>query len=345
MSPREALEAIWWRRDEPAWLEAALWPLSLASLGYRAGAALARAGKRPARAGAPTISIGNLSVGGAGKTPVTLAIAERLLARGRRVAILSRGYGGQRASAVEEVTPLTPARVSGDEPALLKKRLPAALVLVGPRRALLAERAVQLGADALLLDDGLQHHALARDLDVLVVDASNPLGNGRLLPRGPLREGLSALGRTGLLWLTRADLASAQDLELDRIRAQARAASGREPVESAFAAASGAPDLRGKRVFLFAGIARPASFEALARALGAEVVSARWFQDHHWFTPAELQELQAAAAKARAEVLLTTEKDQARLPASFGAVSLPVELKLLSGAASLEAALDAALSP
>ena len=209
--------------------------------------------------------------------------------------------------------------MSGDEPFLLKQRLPQALVLVGRRRAALAEVAVGRGAE------------------VLVMDASNPLGNGRLLPRGPLRENLSALGRIGLLWLTRIDLAKVNDSEVNHIRT----VCGGAPVESAYAPAAGAPELRGKRAFLFAGIARPASFEALARALGAEVAGTRWFPDHHWFTAADLHSLQAAAGSA---LLLTTEKDLVRLPAAFPALALPVELRILAGAATLDAALDAALT-
>ena len=354
MSAREALEQIWWRRDEPAWAEAWLWPLSLLSLGYRAGAALARAGSRPERAAAPTISVGNLSVGGAGKTPVTLEIARRLVARGHKPAVLSRGYGGSARGPLTIVSegagPLASADLAGDEPALLARRVPGLRVLVGPKRAHLAREAVGRGADVLLLDDGLQHHGLGRDLDVLVVDASNPLGNARLLPRGPLREGVGALERLhgrGLLWLTRVDLRRRPDEELDALIARARDLTGREPVESSFAAASGAPEVRGRRVLLTAGIARPASFEALARTLGAEVAGTHWFRDHHRFTPADLEALQAEGKRLSAEMILTTEKDAVRFPATSHAglpmVALPVELRIEQGEASLEAALEAAL--
>ena len=354
MSARERLEQIWWRRDEPRWAEAWLWPLSLLSLGYRAGAALARAGSRPARAAAPPISGGNLSVGGAGKTPVTLALAQRLLARGRKPAVLSRGYGGSSRGRLTIVSdgsgPLVGADLAGDEPALLARRLPGLRVLVGPRRALLAQEAIGRGADALLLDDGLQHHGLARDLDVLVVDASNPLGNARLLPRGPLREGLRTLERLagrGLLWLTRSDLRQRPDPELESLVARARVLTGRVPVESSFAPAAGAPDLAGRRIFLLAGIARPASFEALARRLGADVAATRWFADHHRFSTADLEAVQAEAKRTSADLILTTEKDATRLPTAPGAgvpiAALPVELRVEQGEASIQAALDAAL--
>ena len=139
------MSVFWWRTDEPAWAEAALWPLSVASLAYRAGAALARGSVRPVRAGAPVISIGNLVVGGAGKTPVALELAERLLRRGKQPALLSRGYG-RRARRPVEISEQTPFALAGDEPLLLKRRCPRLRVLVGPRRAVLASQAPERAA-------------------------------------------------------------------------------------------------------------------------------------------------------------------------------------------------------
>jgi len=330
--------AFWWRRDEPLWAEAALWPLSLASLGYRAGAALARRSTRPVRAGAPVISIGNLVVGGAGKTPVALALAEELLRRGKQPALLSRGYGRRQRHA-GEVSEQMPCSQAGDEPLLLKRRCPRLRVLVGPRRARLASQAVARGADVLLLDDGLQHHQLERDLDIVVMDASNPVGNGRLLPRGPLREPLEALRRVrrGLLWLTRCDLPRAP--ELPRLPLAG-------PVESAFVPRDA--HLAGQPVFLFAGLAQPASFEALVRGLRANVVGVRWFRDHHPYSAADLRQLRREAAMAGADVLVTTEKDLMHLaPADLrgppAIVAIPVDLRIVGGGQALQAALDEVL--
>jgi len=334
------VSAFWWQRDEPAWAEAALWPLSVASLLYRAGAAISRTSARPVRGGAPVISIGNLVIGGAGKTPVTLELAERLLRRGKQPAVLSRGYG-RRARHPVEVSEQTPCALAGDEPLLLKRRCPRLRVLVGPRRAVLASQAVARGADVLLLDDGLQHHELERDLDVVVMDASNPLGNGRVLPRGPLREPLEALRRVrrGLLWLTRCDLPRAP--ELPRLPLAG-------PVESAFAARDARP-ISGKAAFLFAAVARPASFEALVRGLGAKVVGTRWFPDHHRYSARDLHQLRRAAEVAGAEVLVTTEKDLMRLtPAELTGpppiAAVPVDLRILAGEQAVEAALDEVLT-
>jgi tetraacyldisaccharide 4'-kinase len=314
----------WWWQDRPP-----LWTLPLAplSLLYGLGSRLHRASVVPAKASVPVISVGNLTAGGAGKTPVTLFLALRLRARGRKPAILSRGYGRDSREPLR-VTPGTQVRLCGDEPLLLARQ--GLDVWVGPRRAQLAGLAAAAGADVLLLDDGLQHHALARDLDVIVADAGSPLGNGALLPRGPLRELPSALSRVrrGLIWLTRCDLP----------RGPLPARLGGFPLVESFYEPHG--ELRGKRVFLFAGIARPASFEASARALGAVVTGARWFGDHHWYSDAELAELRLRAAGS---LLVTTEKDLVRIARPAGIAALPIELRLKSGEAALEAALAGVL--
>ena len=286
----------------------------------------------------PVVSVGNVSVGGAGKTPVALALAEELLRRGKQPALLSRGYG-RRARHAVEVSEQTPYSLAGDEPLLLKRRCPRLRVLVGPRRARLASQAVARGADVLLLDDGLQHHQLERDLDVVVMDASNPLGNGRLLPRGPLREPLEALRRVrrGLLWLTRCDLPRAP--ELPRLPLAG-------PVESAFVPRDAR--LAGQSVFPFAGLAQPTSFEALVGGLEAKVAGTRWFRDHHRYSPADLRQLRREAAVAGADVLVTTEKDLMRLAPSDltgppAIVAIPVDLRIVGGQQALEAALDEVL--
>jgi tetraacyldisaccharide 4'-kinase len=199
-------------------------------------------------------------------------------------------------------------------------------VLCGPRRAELAATAVDAGADALVLDDGFQHRALARDLDVVVVDASNPAGNGRLLPRGPNREPWSALRRAGLVWLTRVDAAPAERLAW--LRTEALSATGFAPVESRHAVADvvdgtlatslGKEALRGAAVVLLCALARPEGFRRTLEGLGAEVIAERAFRDHHWFSAAELEGALALAA-ARGALVATTEKDAVRLPPDVAA--------------------------
>jgi tetraacyldisaccharide 4'-kinase len=309
---------FWWRPQPPLWSA----PLLALSAAWRAGAAIQRAAARPVKLPVPVISVGNLTVGGAGKTPVTLELAARLSARGRKPAVLSRGYGRRSREALE-VSADTPAELAGDEPVLLARR--GCKVFVGPRRAELAPLALRQGADVLLLDDGLQHHGLARDLDVIVADASNPFGNGRLLPAGPLREPASALRRVrrGLVWLT----------WCDRTRDPRTAALGGFPtVESAYTAQ---PDLRGKRVFLFAGIARPDRFAATVRDLGAEIAGTRWFPDHHPFTARELAQVRGSGA-----LPVTTEKDLARIARPEGIVAVRLTMRILRGEDALRSALE-----
>jgi tetraacyldisaccharide 4'-kinase len=358
------LEAIWWSERPGAAGIVLAPPLRLAAVLFRAVAALRGALYdagvfQAVRVDAPVISIGNVAVGGAGKTPAALAVAARLRARGRRVAVLSRGYGATRADprvVSDGVSVLLGAAEGGDEPVLLARRLPGTPVLCGPRRAVLARAAIRdHGADVLLLDDGFQHRALARDLDIVVLDAANPFGNGRVLPAGPNREPRSALRRAGLVWLSRAD--QADERRLEPLRALAREATGRAPVESRhapvglvdthLAPAGGLELLRGRRVLLLAGIARPGGFRRTLAGLGAEVAAEAVFPDHHRFGPGDLEGVLRAADAARCELVVTTEKDAVRLPAGAAADprvrALRIEAELLRGAESLDPALDAAL--
>jgi tetraacyldisaccharide 4'-kinase len=328
--------SCWWREEPPAWTL----PLAPVSLAYAAGARIHRALARPGKARIPVISVGNLTVGGAGKTPVTLFLARELVRLGKKPAVLSRGYG-RNSRAPLRVTPATDPRLSGDEPLLLARH--GLDVWVGADRAALADVAASADADVLVLDDGLQHHRLARDLDVVVVDAAAPFGNGWLLPRGPLREQPSSLARVshGLLWLTRAD--APRSAALRRLPDWPTVESVLRPaIEATDAAAhsAGGADLRGQRVFLFAGIARPQRFEATLRALGAVVVGTRWFRDHHWYTDSEIARLRSAARDA---LLLTTEKDLVRLRDPSGIHALRVELQITAGRPALQAALTQVL--
>ncbi len=356
------LERIWWS-ERPGYALLAP-PLLLPALLFRAAVAvrgaLYDAGILHAtRAGVPVVSIGNLAVGGAGKTPAAIAVVRRLLARGRRVAVLSRGYGAARTDArvvSDGARLLLDAADGGDEPVLVATRLPGTPVLCGPHRAELARTAVRdHGADALVLDDGFQHRALARDLDVVVLDAANAFGNGRLLPAGPNREPRSALRRAGLVWLSRVD--QADDATLSRLRTLAREATGREPVESRHAAVdvvdgtlarpSGVEALRGRRVLLLAGIARPVGFRRTLAAMGAEVAAERVFPDHHRFSAADLEGALRAAADARCELVVTTEKDAVRLPPDVArdprVRAVRIEAEIVRGSEGLDGVLGAVL--
>jgi len=359
------VERIWWSPAPGLAGGLALPPLLAAELLFRAGAALRgalydRGILRVERAAAPVISVGNLAVGGAGKTPVALAVAQRLVARGRRVAVLSRGYGAVRSDArvvSDGAAVALDAAEGGDEPVLLARRLPGVAVLCGPGRAVLARTAIAgLGADAMVLDDGFQHRALARDLDVVVLDASGPFGNGRLLPAGPNREPRAALARAGLVWLSRAD--QAEPAALEALRALAREATGRAPVESRYAPLDvvdatlarslGVGALRGRRVLLVAGVARPEGVRRTVAGLGAEVVAERIFPDHHRFSAGDLEEVRRAADAGRCELVVTTEKDAVRLDARAAAdpriVAVRIDAQVARGGEVLDAALEAALA-
>jgi tetraacyldisaccharide 4'-kinase len=356
-------ERLWWSTSPSGGDRLITAPLLLAEGIFR-GAAAARgalfdSGILPAaRAGVPVISVGNLAVGGAGKTPVALAIAGRLVALGRRPAVLSRGYGAGRSDdrvVSDGERLLLDAAGGGDEPVLMARRIPGLRVLCGASRARLAPRAVALGADVLLLDDGFQHRRLARDLDVVVLDASNPWGNGHCLPAGPNREPRSALGRAGLVWLTHADRATTPALE--ELRALAARTTGRAPVESRHAPRDLADgrlertfplsDLAGRRVGLLTGVARPGSVRRTVESLGAAVVAVSEFPDHHRFTEAEVAEALRSSERAGADLLVTTEKDAVRLPAAVAGDPrirvVRIDVEVLQGGEVLGAALAGAL--
>lgn len=273
---------------------------------------------RTYRAPVPVVAVGNLAVGGTGKTPVVDHVVQCFLAWGYRVAVVSRGYGGSGApgglgvvSAGDGHPPLLPPEVCGDEPYLLALRNPRAAVVVAPRRAQGVRHAVEsLGARVIVLDDGFQHLAVARDLDVVLLDARNPLGNGRPLPAGVLREFPSALRRGHLFILTRCGAKAPPLPDLP-----GPVLLSRHVLDERALALDGASiplgELAGRRLAAFAGIADPEGFFADLRARGIELAETISLPDHAAFGPAELERLEAAAR--RSEGLVTTEKDGVKL--------------------------------
>ncbi len=284
--------------------------------------------------GLRVVSVGNLLVGGTGKTPVVQALAERFVARGQPVAILSRGYG--RASTADvrvEGPPWPEVKRAGDEPLMLARSLPAVTVWVGADRLALARLAARCGASVALLDDGFQHWRLARDADVVVVDEAVGLGNGHLLPRGPLREPVSALGRATLLWVRAAESPVPMPCPAGRPRVRAR--HGPRDVVDPASEVHPADVLRGRRVVGFAGIGRPTAFRRTLEGLGAEVVGFQGFPDHHPFGAEELRALERQASAAGAW-LVTTEKDRVRCPEGAGVHVLRLGVEVLEGQEHLE---------
>jgi tetraacyldisaccharide 4'-kinase len=273
---------------------------------------------RQERLPCPVISVGNLTVGGTGKTPTVVFIANLLKERGCRPAVLSRGYGGHAKAAVNVVSDgnrvLLGWREAGDEPILIARALPGIPVLTGPKRSHTGMAAMErFSSDILILDDAFQHRSLFRDIDIVLVDAARPFGNGLVLPRGPLREQPKALCRAGILLRT-GDADHEKPLRdfssLPSFRGNHRP---RELVEAATGRVSPHTDIQGQKVFAFAGIGSPEAFRRGLTALGAKVVSFQAFPDHHPYRRSDIDALRRLAAKSGATRIITTEKDGVRL--------------------------------
>lgn len=302
-------------------------PIALALLGLPAllyGAAVRLRNRyydrpgRATRAPIPVVSVGNISVGGTGKTPVVAWLAERLRRSGRKPAVVSRGYGGSsgKGPLLVEAGPGTSldAAVYGDEPCFLARLLPGVPVIVGSDRVAGAGEALRRGADLVLLDDGFQHRRLARDLDIVLLDAGDPFGRHRLLPAGLLREPLHGLRRADVILITR----GRRDESFPVIEKIVRRHNPSAPLLRAghrtvgFVDGAGEPVGRPGRALAFCGIGNPARFRSDLLAEGVELVDFRVFRDHHPYSAAELGALREAAATHGA-VPVTTEKDLARI--------------------------------
>lgn len=320
--------------------------------GYRLG--LAKRLRLPAL----VISIGNLTVGGTGKTTAAASVAHWLWEQGRRVALLSRGYrgSGERDAVIvsEGFGPLVDVATAGDEPYMLAQALPSVAVLVGKDRRLTGRLAVErMGADALILDDGFQYHRLVKDIEIVLVDALTPFGYDFLLPRGMLREPLGHLARADGVWLTHCDLVRRDDLAAICARVKEVAPRARVwqtmhvPVRLRGADGEVADPgaVHGRRICALSSIGNPASFERTLERLGADLVAKVRFPDHHRYCGEELHEI-AAAQAADAEWIVTTRKDAVRLPPGPAGKSvwvLEVELAELLGERALPEELDCLL--
>lgn len=305
---------FWYR---PPGLAAAL----LAPLGTLYGAAgrWRRAWATPWPAPVPVICIGNLVAGGAGKTPVAIAVARRLAASGRVPHFLTRGHGGRLAGPVRVDPAMHDAGAVGDEPLLLAAYAPT---WVARDRVAGAQAAVAAGAGVVVMDDGFQNPYLRQDLALLVVDGEVGLGNGRLIPAGPLREtAADGLARAGALVVMGADrLGIGERLAARPGVPGASAAAAPLPLLHGRLVPDGAAErLRGATALAFAGIARPDKVFATLERLGVRLAGRVAFPDHHRFSPDELMRLAEAASSAGA-TLVTTAKDHARLPAAARAM-------------------------
>lgn len=276
----------------------------------------------------PVICVGNLTVGGTGKTPTVIALVERLGAMGLAPAMVSRGYGGRLAGPVAVDPARHTARDVGDEPLLLAQWGP---VFVGRDREAAAREAADHGARAIVLDDGHQNASLAKDLSILVVDAGQGFGNGRVLPAGPLRETVAE-------GLARADIVLAVG-DADALLAEWPDLATRPVVRGRIEPLATGMPWAGLPVVAFAGIGRPEKFFASLETLGARILRRHAFGDHEPYGRAILERLAAEAARLGAQ-LVTTEKDLVRLPSAWRGrvLALPVRM-VLADNAPLDAAL------
>ncbi|WP_274426967.1 tetraacyldisaccharide 4'-kinase [Chelativorans sp. YIM 93263] len=295
---------FWWKQAD--WRPWALWPLSAV---YGLVASARMAGAKRQHVSAAVLCVGNLTVGGEGKTPIAIALAKEAKRQKRRVGFLSRGYGGHSGGPhLVDRKHDTPRHV-GDEPMLLARHAPT---VVSPDRVAGARKLIAEGCDFIIMDDGFQSARLRMDYALIVVDARRGLGNGHVIPGGPLRAPLIDQLRYANGIVTMGDGQAAMDV----VRRAARA--GRS-VFSAHLKPKGTRALKGARVLAFAGIGNPDKFYDTLRMIGAEVVATRSFPDHYPYSEDDVAELSAQAEAERLQ-LVTTEKDLVRLHHGHGPV-------------------------
>jgi tetraacyldisaccharide 4'-kinase len=293
------------------------------ALGQRVRAGLYRLGVfKTRRLDCRVISIGNLTLGGTGKTPTVMMVADTLRRKGFKPAILSRGYGGQSGEFVNVVndgqqTLLSP-EMAGDEPVMMAQRLKDIPVLTGRIRYETGKYAIeQFGVDVLILDDGYQHLPLHRDLNILLCDATRPFGNGVVFPAGELREPLSAMDRADVICLTRCredsqtgpiDESNCRQVPVIktglRVQSVIELSSGKE---------TGMEAVQNQPVAAFCGIAHPLEFFHTLEQVPVQIVNQDYFSDHHDYSTDDLKAIENRAKQAGAKCIVTTEKDAVKL--------------------------------
>ncbi|MDD4980289.1 MAG: tetraacyldisaccharide 4'-kinase [Candidatus Omnitrophica bacterium] len=273
---------------------------------------------KPCRLKCRVISVGNITLGGTGKTSLVALIARYLKSKGHKVAILSRGY---KRKITNCRLPITDYENLGDEPYMLKMNLKDVPVIVDADRIRSAKKAIRdYGVDTVILDDGFQQWRIKKDLEIVAIDATCPFGNRNLIPRGILREPLSSLRRADVFFLTKTNFGTANNKIKDFLSGiNPRALiieSIHQPVDfykTGTHEAIGADALQGKRIALFSGIGDPDSFENLVKGMGMEVGLVFKFRDHHNYTQQDIDNIIKSAQDKNIDTIITTEKDAVRL--------------------------------
>ena len=325
--------------------------------------------ERQERLPAVVISLGNITVGGTGKTPMACMLAKELSARGWRVALLNRGYHSKREKSGASVMSdgrmvLLTAEEGGDEASLMARSLMGIPVLVGRARAVSGRMAVEkFDAQVLILDDGFQHWQLYRDVDVVLVDGTNPFGNGHVLPRGILREPLEHLSRADIFIITKVDQITQE--AVSQIREDLRRYNASAPVALSVHKPSAVlpflnwdqglhPEdaipagLMERPVLAVSALGNPASFEETLRGAGFTVAGVLRYEDHHHYGPSDIRRMADLAAEKQC-ILVTTEKDAVKLPAdlvkeyNLPLYVLAITLEIVEGQEQIDAVLQSVL--
>jgi tetraacyldisaccharide 4'-kinase len=279
---------------------------------------------REVKLSCPVISVGNITVGGTGKTPCVIWLAQMLQERGYKPAVLSRGYGSKSSRPVNIVSDgkdiLLAADQAGDEPLLIARSLPGVPVITGPQRISTGKIAIdKYGADILICDDAFQHRRIFRDINLVLLDSQRPLGNSHVLPRGSLREPATELRRADAFILTRSDdstktnVFAGKPFPIPDIPVFRSTHMSIDIVRGDYSARLPLAALKDKKVCAFAGIARPDSFRKLILAAGAQIVAFADFPDHYCYNQSELDKIRRDFLASGADFLISTEKDGMRL--------------------------------
>ncbi|MDZ7725565.1 MAG: tetraacyldisaccharide 4'-kinase [candidate division KSB1 bacterium] len=308
------------RYFERKWPGLLLWPLSLLYAGIMRWRNRYYASTPKARffCKVPVISVGNITVGGTGKTPTVQMLTRYYLEHHLKVCIISRGYGRRTRERrlVSDGTAITSdTRTCGDEPVMLAHSCPGAIVIADADRAAAMQWALkQFHPDLFILDDAFQHRRVYRDLDIVTFRAADPMGNGFVLPAGPLREPVSGLNRASVLWFNGDDLTE----EAGELNPHVPQVHARYRIQDMLNAQGKSlpPDLSGKRVVAFCGLAHPENLKKTLKSLKPEHLTLIPFKDHHIYTAEDMVQLVQTGQEQNADLLVTTEKDWYKLPRS-----------------------------